>query len=102
MGNYVIVERGTNRLMVPEVPPELVEALQGATPEQMQEAADLVTCARAGIELLECNRFSGIAQDWSARLHGAQEVVGSSRASVLHELAEALRALAEAVKGETP
>ena len=71
-----------------EVPPELVEALTGATPEEMQEAADAIVCLKAGLKSLK--KYT--TGDWGGTVAGHASGVCATRA-------EALRALAEQVKG---
>ena len=72
------------------LPPALVEALQDATPAQMQEFADAAVC----LSLSPKSEIVFVGEDWYAG-YLADEERGDTRA-------EALRALAEAVNGAKP
>ncbi len=77
------------------LPPDLVKAFQGATPEEMQEAADWIVVARAGLTGLEVNLYrrsdETLRQEWTAKTDD-QWVLGDTRREALHALAEALKA----------
>lgn len=77
-----------------EVPPELVDALQGATPEQMQEFAYAAVCLMLGPESEIAMVESASGMGWWFAGQMGDHANGDTRA-------EALRALAQKVKGET-
>jgi hypothetical protein len=76
------------------IPLDLVEALKGATPEQMQEAADYILCSQAGLHALNCLDSTPGAEEWAA---SADLLDGWGGTCGL-----ALHALRESIEGAKP